>query len=607
MAERPLVVRVLPDVVGIDKEFDYLVPPLLAGDVQVGDLVRVSLHGRRIGGWVVALDVEPAEGVVLKPIAKLSSRGPSRDVIDLAGWGAWRWAGRRAQLLRSASPPGVVRRLAATPADAPRPAGAESDALINRALAAERCVLRLPPGHDRFPLVLAAVTDPSPASGSAGADTLVLCPGTDDARRLGARLRASGMPATVLATERTGVTGAGDWARAAGGGTVIGTRSAAWAPVRRLGRVVVLDEHDEAYQEERSPTWHARDVVVDRARRAGVPCLLVSPCPTLEALALGELITVGQAVERQGWPHLTVVDQRQADPAVGALFSSELVDLVRSGTSGDGPVVCILNRIGRSRLLACVACGSLARCEHCDAAVAILEPGVLRCPRCGTERPVVCLVCGATKLKNLRPGVSRAREELSALVGEPVSEVSAGGAGDDAVKSTDGVGRVVIGTEAALHRVPRAEAVAFLDFDQELAAPRYRAAEQALALLARAARLVRARPGQSHGRLLVQTRTPDHPVLQAVRQADPGRLMVSEAPMRRALGLPPSTAMAVVSGQAAADFIDGLGKPAGIVVQGPVDGRWRLTAPDHDVLCDALASVARPPGRLRVEVDPLRI
>jgi len=596
------VVRVLPDIVGIDKEFDYFVPEPM-GEVAVGDTVRVDLHGRRVGGWVRAVDVEPIDRARLKPLAKVSGRGPSAALLDLADWAAWRWAGRRAQLLRTASPPGVVRSIPPGPTrersggqahgDA---TGSAAEALITRSLAAARGVLRLPPGDDRFPLVLAAATD---AGSTPDGETLVLCPSVHEARRLGRRLRASGLPATALNADRTGAIGAGEWARA-----VIGTRAGAWAPVSRLGRVVVLDEHDEVYQEERSPTWHARDVVIERARRAGVPCLLVSPCPTLEALAWGELITPGPAAERQGWPHLTVVDQRQRDPAIGPLFSSDLVDLLRTG----GRVVCILNRVGRSRLLACVACETLARCDRCDAAVGLPEPGLLRCPRCGVERPVVCLACGATKMKNLRPGVSRVREELSALIGEPVAEIFAGDAGTDDVGDTGEIdARVVVGTEAALHRLPRADAVAFLDFDQELLAPRYRGAEQALGLLARAARLVRARPGARHGRLLVQTRTPDHPVLQAVRHADPGRLVMSERPMRQALGLPPSTAMAVVSGQAAPEFVAALGHPAGVMVQGPLDGRWRLTASGHTVLCDALAAVARPPGRLRIEVDPLRI
>ena len=108
------------------------------------------------------------------------------------------------------------------------------------------------------------------------------------------------------------------------------------------------------------------------------------------------------------------------------------------------------------------------------------------------------------------------------------------------------------------------------------------------------------------GRILVQTRTPDHPALLAAVGADPDRLVRAELPLRRTLGLPPTTAMALVSGEAAEAFVEALGEPLGVRIQGPVDGAWRLVAPDHRVLCDALATVPRPPGRLRLEVDPLR-
>ena len=392
---------------------------------------------------------------------------------------------------------------------------------------------------------------------------------------------------------------AGEWARAAGGATVVvGARSAAWAPVRNLRRVLVLDEHDEVHQQEQSPTWHARDVVLERARRVGAPALVVSPCPSLEALAWGNLVTTDRATERQGWSRVEVVDQRELDPALGPLFSPRLVDLVR----GTGRVVCVLNRTGRARLLACGSCNTIARCERCEGAVSDLGAGELACGRCGTTRPVVCVVCGGARFKNLRLGVSRAREELAALVGEPVAEVTGSTA-----QSADGFeARVVIGTEAVLHRVDRADAVAFLDFDQELLAPRYRAVEEALGLLARASRLVH-RGRTTSGRVLVQTRSPEHPVIVAARLADPGRLADSEGLLRRALGFPPAVAMAVVSGAAAEAFMAALGRPEGVRVQGPVDGSWRLVADDHGPLCDALSSVRRPPGRLRIEVDPLRI
>jgi primosomal protein N' (replication factor Y) len=161
-----------------------------------------------------------------------------------------------------------------------------------------------------------------------------------------------------------------------------------------------------------------------------------------------------------------------------------------------------------------------------------------------------------------------------------------------------------VGTEAALHRVARADAVAFLDIDQELLAPRERAREQALALVARAARLVRGR--EQHGRLLLQTRRTEDVVLQAALHADPDRVREAEEQVRRALGLAPFRAVALVSGEAAAAFVEALGRPLGVDVEAGAGGVWRVRADTHEVLCDGLAAVDRPPGRLRVEVDPLR-
>ena len=111
----PLIVRVLPDVSGLDKTFDYLVPPELADRVRVGTIVRVPLHGRRVGGWVVGLGTDAAEGVSLKPIAKVTGWGPPPDLVDLAAWAAWRWAGPERSFLATASPrarwPGCPPRL----------------------------------------------------------------------------------------------------------------------------------------------------------------------------------------------------------------------------------------------------------------------------------------------------------------------------------------------------------------------------------------------------------------------------------------------------------------------------------------------------------------
>lgn len=586
--------RVLTDVAAVDREFDYEVPESWHRDgraarLSVGTMVRVTLQGRRVGGWVTACD-PGTEPMALQPLAKLVGVGPSPEVLELADWAARRWAGRRAAFYGTASPRRVVETLPTH--DAPAPpgeAGSGPEGVWEDAFEQPVSVVRIPPAGDRGPLLAAALRR---------GDVLLVVPQVAEAARLAGWVRRRGVAAALLPE---------DWARAAAGGVVVGTRAAVFGPMPRLGAVVVLDEHDEALVAEDSPTWSAREAAVERARRAGVPCVLVSPIPTLEAqeLASGDVLGVPRHTEREGWPSLEVVDQRDPEVALRGLLTETLV--ARLGSCSRA--VCVLNRKGRARLLACAACGDLVVCDACGAAVgegASTEPdgapAGLACPRCGERRPRVCSRCGAMRLKTLRPGVAKLRDELEVLLGEPVAEVS--GAARSAGRAAGADTRVVIGTEAALHRAGEADLVAFLDFDQELSATRYRANEQAMALLARAARLVGPRSGG--GRILAQTRQPDHPVLQAAGTADPDLLSDHDRAMRRQLGFPPFGTLAEIAGAAAAAFVERLGHPLGLDVAAVGENRWVVRARDRGQLLDALADVERPPGRLRLAIDPLR-
>lgn len=578
--------RVLPDVAGIDRAFDYLVPPRWAGVVEVGSVVRADLHGRRIGGWVTEVGATPPAGVALRPLARVRGLGPDAGLVGLAGWAAWRWAGRRATLLETASPERAVTGL---PAPRLRPPAPPAAVPVDLAAPApgQVTIARIGPATDLTPLV-AAVAQLGP--------TLVVVPALARAGLLADRLSRAGADVALLP---------GGWAQArAGAGVVIGSRAAAWAPCPGLAAVVVVDGHDPALVQEQAPTWSAVAVAAERARRAGVPCIVTSPAPTVALLDLAggasrpPVLRADPAAERMAWSRPEVVDQREVDPRLG-LWSERVVDLARGG----GRVAAVLHRTGRARLLACGACRSVARCERCGAAVAEVEEGELACARCGTRRPVVCLVCGSGRLRRLRLGVTRAAEQLEALVGRPVLEV----AGPGGAPVPDGP-VLAIGTEAVLHRVGRADAVAFLDFDQHLLAPRYGAAEEALGLLARASRLLGGRRrGGSH--LVVQTRLPDHGVLRAAAAGDPALVTDAEAALRAELGLPPAAALAVVSGPPAAAWATEVVAEAGGAVElVALDGnRGVLRAATHRALCDALGAVARPAGRLRVEVDPLAL
>jgi len=596
-----LVVTVLPDVPAIAKTFDYVVPEHLRDHVRVGTVVRIELAGRRVQGWIVAMGGSAPSGTALRPIPKITGWGPPPDVLELTAWGAWRWAGRRTALLRTATADHAVPTLPSSARErgssGPRSSVVHADAVALAFAEPGVAVVRCAPGVDTFEFAAAAAS-----RAADGRASLILAPSIDAARHLGIRLRRAGLDVATLPA---------DWASVRGGASAVGSRAAAWAPIEQLASVVVLDEHDEVYQEERTPTWHARDVSIERAARAGVPCVLVSPIPSLDALRRADrLIEPSRVAERAGWPLVDVIDLRAEDPLRAGIVSSRLAGYIHEGRR----VVCVLNRKGRAQQLACNRCDTLARCERCEAAVALVgDARELLCKRCGEVRPMVCVACGATRLKQLRLGVARLRDDIARNAIGPVVEVSSDTAGHEtASHATAGRdtasddAQVLVGTEAVLHQVRgKVEVVAFLDLDQELSAPRYRAAEQALALLVRGARLLGGRA--AGGRLLLQTRLADHEVVQAAVHADPRRVVRVDEGRRAMLQFPPFVAMAAISGAVAEQFVAGIDPDGGLQVVGPADGVWLVRAETHSALSDGLAAVTRPAGRLRIEVDPLRV
>ena len=600
--------RVQPDLLAVEREFDYTLPAEMAAEVTVGTVVRVPLHGRRVRGWVIADDVEPApETGRLLPVAGIASAGPPAEVVALCRWVAWRWAGPLVPLLRSASPPTLVDGVAppvelgiyATPA-----APVDAAGLIAAAREISRSAIAWPPARARDELALTLLAD----EGS----TVLVAPDPSRTDALVEQLADLGRDVAVLHAALPARDRSTAWARArAGACVVVGGRNAVLAPVPDLAALVVLDEGDERLAEERVPTWNAREVAVERAARTGARVTLVAPAPSLAAREhTAATLHLPRGAERAGWPRLEAVDRRDEAPRAG-LVTDRLAQALRGAVDGGGRAVCVLNRRGRAQLLACARCGELARCETCGAAMGESDEQLV-CQRGDSARAKICLHCGGTRLRILRPGITHVRTELAGLLPRvTVVEVDAG---------TDEVAPVpvYIGTEAVLHRLP-ADAdrpvllVAFLDFDQELLAPRYRAAEQALGMVALAARLLHA----GRGRLLVQTRIPDHEVIAAARAGDPEMLTAAERPRRRAAALPPFGGLAEATGATAAVTAAAaeLAAAPALTVLGPdargSTSRALVRAPSPDALADALALVdlagARTLGKLRIAVDPQRV
>ena len=517
------IVRVVPNVSGVNKTFDYLVPESLK-NVKVGSIVRVELQGRRVDAWVIDEVVRPGL-IKFKDVISLLSEGPSEEVVQLSQWAAQRFCGPVRAVLSSASPSLRIKKLGTRHSGAARKSGqrgvvAEAEELFDNQRGG---VLVWPAPRPLRPVL---------ESGISRGRTLVVTPSVGFARTIAQALRREGLSVALMPD---------DWQRAAEGvDVVVGARSAVWASIPELKSIIVLDEHDERLQDERSPTWHSRDVAIERARALGIPCLLVSPLPTVSATHWAGSQAVRFVEPASGdWPSIEVVDPYsdlgdEEKPQFG-LLSSRLIEVLRDKSK---TVVCILNTKGRSRLLSCKACKAIIRCENCDAAVIQNEEGILECNRCGAHRPATCQSCSSNALALLRKGVAKMRDEIEKAALRQVVELSA-----ETTVAANAASLVYIGTEAALHRVSSADVVVFLDFDNELFAPTYRAGEQAWTLLIHATRLLK---GSSKALIVLQSQDASNTQYTDFVSPDPQLLIEREQKKRKVMQLPPYAAMARV-------------------------------------------------------------
>ena len=573
MSPATRIARVLPNVTGLDREFDYLVPLALSSAVAIGDVVRVSLHGRRVEGWIVAFpESSPLEDSQLLPIDSRLSCGPSEEIVELARWAAKRWAGRLRPMLVAATPSRRIPRLPSARHTNPQSGAVEWNAILG---GESPILIQRGPHFDVLPL-LAALAERGPL--------LVVTPTIARARDIAGRLRRNRMTVGLVPDE---------WASAVGGvDVVVGARSAVWVPIEHLAGIVVYDEHDDSLQEERSPTWHAREVAVERASRLGVPCVLFSPIPSVAALAQAQSLSWEETFR---WPILEVVDRSLDEQWSRSLVSSRLIEIVRDHALR---VLVVHNAKGRSLLLACASCRILMTCEECEGPLVAQDNGILLCRRCERSRPSVCKRCGSSALANLRPGVSKLVDDLLKASGRSEREVCVVTGSSSAV---DQQCSLFVGTEAALHRVEQPDVIVFADIDQELRAPRYRASEITASLLVAAARRV------GDGRVVVQSHSPGHPLLVALRERAIEPYVHAESSVREILGLPPYGAIAQVKGAGARETVAPLS--ANMLVSVSLgDSECLVKARSVEALLDALGSMAAPKGsRITVQVDPPRV
>ncbi|GAA1729033.1 primosome assembly protein PriA [Aeromicrobium alkaliterrae] len=613
----------------LDRPFDYLVPATLHEAAVPGCRVKVRFAGRQTDGFLLERVAQSEHEGTLAPLAKVVSSEPvlAPEVLDLARAVVDRWAGTVGDVLRLAIPPRHARAEAAgrlEAADAELPAldpdawptigGGASYLAALRDGRSARAVRSVLPTELPAEVVAHAVL----AALHAGRGSIVCVPDASDlARWDSAFTEVLGRGRHVVLSAAQGPAARYRAFLAASRGdvqVVLGTRAAAWAPVRDLGLVAVWDDGDDLLAEPRAPYPHSREVLLTRAHEQEAGVLLAGHARSAEAQALVASgwcvdLSADDPVRRAAWVRPEVTDGSSHGSAPARL-PAEVFAAIRGA---EGAVLVQVPRRGYRASLSCQACREPARCSACAGPlVQLASKAQLVCRWCATPAPDwTCPHCGSPRLRAPVVGQLRTAEEYARAFAD--HEITTSG-GDSVLTDVEPGHRIVLATPGAEPHVAGGYAVIVL-MDTWLALGRddVRVTEEAHRRWFNA--LALAAPG---GRAIA---VGDPGSLQALVRADPVGLAHRELEMRRETHLPPFGRLATV--EAVPEVLGPLAErdwtpntevlgPVAADPRDPTVQRLVLRAPRSEgpALSAALREVvaersAAKQTSVRVQVDPL--
>jgi len=429
-----------------------------------------------------------------------------------------------------------------------------------------------------------------------------------------------------------------EWWRILAGGVrvVVGTRTAAFAPLAKLGLVIVDEEHDGAYKSDRTPRYDARWVARHRAGFIGARVVLGSATPDLVTLARarGGHAELARLIERRVGerPAISLIDLR-AELAAGnrSVLSAALADGLGSLRRGSEQAVLLMNRRGASTFILCRDCGESLRCPDCELPFVFhLDGGMLRCHHCGRSAIPVerCPACGSRRIRHFGAGTQRVEAEVRARfpglrIGRLDSDAISARRGFETIYDDFREGRtdVLVGTQLAAKGLdlPSVTLSAVIAADVTLNLPDYRAPERTFQLLAQVAG--RAGRGARSGAVIVQTYAPGHYAVRTAAALDVDGFADEELLRRRLLGYPPFSVLArllvadadrlraeargreAAAAAAAVDGVEVLGPTPAYVPRRA--GRFRIQVVLRAIDPAArLAALERTPPGVAIDVDP---
>jgi primosomal protein N' (replication factor Y) len=400
---------------------------------------------------------------------------------------------------------------------------------------------------------------------AAGRQALVLVPEIALTEQVVLRFRRDFGEALVHVHSRL-AEGARERARAAAAtgqaAVVLGTRSALWLPMPRLGLIVVDEEHDTSYKQQDGFRYHARDLAVVRARGQGVPVVLGSATPSLETLhnvQQGRYAVLHLPERAAGaMPAVEILDLRGQPLQAG--LSRPLLQALAANLAAGRQSLLFLNRRGFAPAILCHGCGAGVKCPHCDTHLTYHQArAALLCHHCGLRRPfpppLTC--CAAPEVIPVGVGT----EQIDHLLQQHLPTARIRRFDRDTTQKRGSIEEILgavragevdilVGTQmlAKGHHFPGMTLVGVVHADAPLYSADFRLAERLAQLLVQVAG--RAGRGEVPGRVLIQTHNPEHPVMRTLLAMDYPRFAAAALVERQAASLPPFARLALLRAEA---------------------------------------------------------
>ncbi len=638
------VVQVDTGLPHLDRPFEYTVPTSMADTAAPGVRVKVRFAGQDLSGFVLERRAGAEHPGRLSPVRRVVSPEPvlTPQVLATARAVADRYAGSLGDVLRLAVPPrhaAAEKALALEPPEqpplpervpqawSPYAAGPAFLSHLTSGGAPTASLLALPSmaAAGDWPVLLA---EAARAAVEGGRGAVLVVPDHRDVVRVEAALLDVLGPGrhTRLTADQGPQARYTAYLKALRGHApvVVGTRAAAFAPVRDLGLVAWWDDGDDLLDEPRAPYPHVREVLLARAREHGAAVLsagLTRSVAAADLVARGALTAVEAPRDavRRAVPSVRVAGEghdADRDPAVAAAHLPTLAWRTAKEALERGPVLVQVPRRGYLPSLSCQDCRRPARCTVCAGPLGLPGPqGPPACRWCGrVETGFTCPACGGHRLRSSVVGARRTAEELGrAFPGVPVERSGAGTVLDSVAPGP----RLVVSTPGAEPVAPSGYAAALLlDAWALLERPSLTAGEEALRRWLAAAALVR--PASEGGRVVLAGAPTEVsiPAVEALVRWHPAWFAERELEERRELSLPPASRLAVLTGprpalEAATAELDlpGTASVLGPLPHGATD-RWRtlvtVPRPDGPALARELAAM-RARASARKDADPVSV